>query len=193
MDPRPIPLLSADGCLVVTGDDLAAVAVDEAERARTRLWVSMFLVGLSAADDLRLSVRFVLDAVVRAHRRGVDVRVIIDDFRFGTARVSINSPAAGYLADRGVPVRIWVGTPGRASHSKLMIGDETVVCGSGNWTPGGLDRNTELALRVRSQELASDLAGRFELGWAEAEPWIPREAPVRLVGATPAKPKADLG
>ena len=171
MDARPIPFLPVDGCQLVEGDDLAAVALDEAERARERLWVSMFLLGLSAVDDQRLSVRFVLDAVIRAHRRGVDVRVIVDDFSYGPARVRLNAPAVGYLADRTVPVRIWVGTRGRASHSKLMIGDDTVVCSSGNWTSGGFDRNAELALRVRSASLASDLAGRFELGWAESRAW----------------------
>lgn len=171
MEVRPIPLFSADGCQVICGDDYAAVALDEAERVRERLWISMFLVGLSAGDDLRLSVRFVLDAVVRAQRRRVDVRIIVDDFRLGNARVQINSPAASYLARRGVPVRVWVGTPGRASHSKLMIGDDTVVCGSANWTPGGFDRNAELMLRVRSVDLVSDLAGRFEQGWSESQAW----------------------
>jgi len=172
-DPRPLPLFRADGCQIVQGDDLAAVAIDEAERARIRLWVSMFLVGLSAADDLRLSVRFVLDAICRAVHRGVDVRVILDDFRFGPTGLRLNAPAAGYLADRGVAVRLWAGAPGQASHSKVLIGDDTVVCGSGNWTPGGFDRNSELALRVRSADLAADLATRFGAGWAEAHPWAP--------------------
>ena len=118
MEVRPIPLFSADGCQVICGDDYAAVALDEAERVRERLWISMFLVGLSAGDDLRLSVRFVLDAVVRAQRRRVDVRIIVDDFRLGNARVQINSPAASYLARRGVPVRVWVGIPaGRRTRS----------------------------------------------------------------------------
>jgi len=171
MADQSIPLFDASGVRIVDRADAAAVTVDECERARTRLWVSMFMVGLTAGDDRRLSVRFVLDAVVRAAARGVDVRVLLDDFRLGDERARLNAPAAGYLADRGVAVRVWVGSTGRASHSKLLIGDDTVLCGSGNWTPGGFDRNGELALRVASRALADDLGRRFLQGWVEAERW----------------------
>ncbi|MGW1712050.1 phospholipase D family protein [Streptomyces sp. NPDC002156] len=171
MEPLPIPAFTADGCQLVIGDDHVAVALDEAERARIRLWISMFLIGLSAPDDLRLSVRFVLDAVVRAGRRGVDVRVLVDDFRSGPARVRSNAAAAGYLARRGVPVRVWAEPRPSGEHTKLIVADRTVVCGSANWTPGGLDRNYELAVRVRSGPLADDLARSFDSTWAAAVPW----------------------
>lgn len=179
MSSRPILRFGAEEVAALAGSALREALLADAERAATRLWASVFLVGLVPRPQP--TVRAVLDAFVRASRRGVDVRLLVDDFRSGPEQVRANAVAARYLTARGVDVRVYEGKSrsggaDRASHSKYLVVDESaVIVGSANLTPGGLDDNAELSLRVRSPDLARELARRFELGWAEGTP--PESAP----------------
>jgi phosphatidylserine/phosphatidylglycerophosphate/cardiolipin synthase-like enzyme len=168
----PIPLFPATVARPLGGMDLATSLLGDAERAVWRLWISAFLVGFGTPlpDP---TVTALLDAVVRAGRRGVDVRLLMDDFTTGTEHARANAPAAWWLVDRKVPVRVHVPVARHeASHSKYLILDDlAVTVGSANLTPGGLGGNVELSLRVESPDLARDLARRFGEAWDRATPW----------------------
>jgi phosphatidylserine/phosphatidylglycerophosphate/cardiolipin synthase-like enzyme len=152
-------------------DRLLGELLGTIELAAERVWASYFLVGLEARDR-RGSVRYVLDALARATLRGVDVRVLMDDFESGVENFRPNVVAATYLARRRVGVRIYRNERRRSSHSKFLLADASrVLLGSGNLTPGGLDNNHELALDVHSPDLVRHLADRFTLGWQEGTPW----------------------
>ena len=164
-------VVPADGAEYLDGDDLLLATLGAIDAARARLWIAMFLTDLSA-DDPRRSVRYCLDAVVRAARRDVDVRVLVDTFERGPARLRTNATAAGYLDARRVAVRERAAADRSSAHSKYVVADGEVIVGSGNWTVGGLDRNVELALHVRSDPLAADLARRFAVAWHGAQPVV---------------------
>lgn len=152
------------------GDAYGLAVLAAMERAETRLWCSMFLFSLDPEGDTRHTVRQLADALIRAHLRRVDVRLLLQRFVVAPDGFDANEATAVFLARRGVPVRRYGAPGGRASHGKTLVVDETaVIVGSGNFTPGAMDRNVELALEVRSADLNRDLAARFAAGWDAAE------------------------
>jgi phosphatidylserine/phosphatidylglycerophosphate/cardiolipin synthase-like enzyme len=87
-------------------------------------------------------------ALMLAHRRGVDVKVILDKSQ-KTQKYS----AATFLANQGIPT--WIDYKPAIAHNKVMIIDGiTVITGSFNFTNGAQKRNAENLLILRSPELA---------------------------------------
>jgi phosphatidylserine/phosphatidylglycerophosphate/cardiolipin synthase-like enzyme len=80
----------------------------------------------------------VLAELAAAHRRGVDVRVLLDPNQ------AYNRHAFEVLTSAGVPVR-WYPVPrGALLHAKIGLFDGELLLGSANWTYSGLDVNHEL-------------------------------------------------
>jgi phosphatidylserine/phosphatidylglycerophosphate/cardiolipin synthase-like enzyme len=88
-------------------------------------------------------------ALLDAHKRGVQVQVILDkDNR--TDKYS----AADFLANQGVPTTI--DTAHAIAHNKIMIVDgEGVITGSFNFTKAAQERNAENLLIIRDPTLAA--------------------------------------
>ncbi len=94
------------------------------------------------------TARPVVEALIAAKRRGVDVAVTVDyrnnfeEDRSGRARAAL-----GALVHAGVPVRVVSAFP--VQHSKYMIVDSaTVETGSYNYTTMAALRNSENALLI---------------------------------------------
>ncbi|MBN2808731.1 MAG: DUF1669 domain-containing protein [Deltaproteobacteria bacterium] len=114
-------------------------------------------------------------AVLRAHKRGVHVQLIIDgndesDFSKGY-----------YLRQRGIEVRYARGLPQRSEksekgkyrikkfglmHNKFMVVDDKFVAtGSYNWTAAAEKWNCENLLVINSSSLARSYTGEFKKLW----------------------------
>jgi len=96
----------------------------------------------------------VVDAVVAAHDRGVVVRMV------GDAGHLYND---GYerLDARGIPMV--VGNLNHIMHDKFMIVDDRFVfCGTSNWTPTDLIRNSNNFVKIDSTAIADDFSAEFE-------------------------------
>lgn len=93
-----------------------------------------------------LSHRAVLEALIKASRRGVKVRVLLDANHdaFGREKSGVpNRQAAMELTNNGVSVR-WCNTRGEQCHSKLLLrqdkdGQARMLLGSANFTRRNLD------------------------------------------------------
>lgn len=97
----------------------------------------------------------IAQALVRAHQRGVKVRVLLDQKSQTSNRYVI-----GILTDAGVAVC----QDGKhaISHNKLMVIDQAIVItGSFNFTNSAQTRNAENVLILKS----SDLALRYRVQW----------------------------
>ncbi len=100
-----------------------------------------------------------VEALLDAHRRGVDVRIIVDEY-------SKENNAFEYLRDKGVPIRY----DGKdvTTHAKLIIIDgEVVVLGSTNFSYYGLDRNNEANVLIVSGHVADYFEKYFLELWVE--------------------------
>lgn len=77
-------------------------------------------------------------AVIAAHKRGVDVRVVMDlTSSRGSSRKTSNA-----LASAGVPVRTH-GVLSLNHHKFAVIDDHTLILGSANWTRSAFEKNDD--------------------------------------------------
>jgi phosphatidylserine/phosphatidylglycerophosphate/cardiolipin synthase-like enzyme len=97
----------------------------------------------------------VLDELVRARRRGVDVRVILEKTRNKDRLNEENLHTAALLSRGGV--KVFFDTPDVVTHLKVTVIDgRFVYMGSHNLTEGALSHNNELSVLIDSPELAGE-------------------------------------
>ena len=87
-------------------------------------------------------------AMLSAHKRGVNVQVIMDKSQRGEKNTSAN-----FLANVGIPT--FIDDRHGLAHNKIMIIDrETVITGSYNFSRSAEERNAENILIIKSKDLA---------------------------------------
>lgn len=109
-----------------------------------------------------------LDALVAARARGVDVRVLLDQDRpddpYGST--IINAPARAFLTANGVTCRF--DKAERLLHSKYLLFDSNfAIIGSHNWSAGSFFAFDDLSVVIESESLVAQLRLRFENFWLE--------------------------
>ena len=129
---------------------------------------------VSAVNDAKKSVFVqaysftsspIAKAIVDAHKRGVEVRVILDKSQ-RTERYS----SADYLANAGVPVAI--DAKHAIAHNKIIILDGgTVITGSFNFTQSAEERNAENLLIITDAALAARYLSNWDEHAAHSEPY----------------------
>jgi len=96
----------------------------------------------------------VVDAFIRAYDRGIDVKMV------GDAGHLYNSGYNRFM-DRHIPMH--VGNLNHIMHDKFMVVDDRFVfCGTSNWTPTDLIRNSNNFVVIDSAEVAADFETEFE-------------------------------
>jgi phosphatidylserine/phosphatidylglycerophosphate/cardiolipin synthase-like enzyme len=126
-------------------EDCAAFAVRAINNAQREILVGAY--GLTTGSG-------VVEALVRAKGRGVDVRLIADKT---TPCPAINGIEP--LATAGVPV--WIDAQARIAHAKTMVIDDAVtLMGSYNWTRGAAAYSENLNL-VSSPAVAAAYAAHW--------------------------------
>lgn len=147
--------------LVVTADDphertIAHTVLRAIRNARQSIHAELF-----ALTESRT-----LQALIEAHRRGLEVKIILDPLRVGHS--AINETACTRLREAGVEVR-WY-TCDRPSdemmHGKLgLFDDDQTVVGSANWTTSGFNTNREAAVEVLSPTVNATFERQFQADW----------------------------
>ena len=126
-------------------EDCAAFAVRAIDNAEREILVGAY--GLTTGSGI-------VEALVRAKGRGVDVRLIADKTTPCPATSGIER-----LAAAGVP--IWIDGQARIAHAKTMVIDEAMtLTGSYNWTRGAASNSENLNL-VSSPTVAAAYAAHW--------------------------------
>ena len=102
----------------------------------------------------------IAQALVRAHQRGVRVRVLLDQKSDTSNRYVI-----GVLSDAQIELR----EDGKhaIAHNKVMVIDQSIVItGSFNFTNSAATRNAENFLVLRSADLADQYRAQWQSHWA---------------------------
>ena len=140
-------------------EDCAAFAVQAIDRARRQILVSAY--NLTTGSGI-------VEALVRARQRGVDVRLIADK-RTPCER----NPGIDALAQAGTP--IWIDRAVPIAHAKTMVIDGALtLMGSYNWTRNAA-RNSEDLNLVSSRALAAAYAEQWRNRLAVSVPFSSRE------------------
>lgn len=132
---------------------------------------------LRTLDDARESIRLmgysftspeVVKSLVAAKRRGVDVRVVVDD---KGNRSKASQAAMNVVVNAGIPLR----TNGqyKIMHDKVIITDgQNVELGSFNYTRSAAESNSENALVVRGvPALAQTYLAHWQSRWDGGKDW----------------------
>jgi len=110
----------------------------------------------------------VVKALVAAHRRGVDVKIVLDD-RGNHSKASV--AAMNIIVNAGIPLR----TNGHyvIQHDKIFVVDQqTVESGSFNWTMSAARKNSENALVIHDvPELAQTYLAHWQSRWDMGTDW----------------------
>ncbi len=125
------------------------------KQARKDIHAVIYYVG----DPRQERPRAMLDALVEAKERGLEVSVQLDGPAEGEE--DRNKPACDYLKEHGIQATY--DGPEVTTHTKALVVDgEILVLGSANWTQGALAHNHEAGVVVRSPVLAKRLLEEFE-------------------------------
>ena len=139
-------------------------AVKEAlAKAEKSIYLVMFTIETSLAGGSSKPSQLI-DALIEAKNRGVDVEVILDqnvDFvqrnHPSNWEVEIKSTRA-YKRLKDAGIRVCYDEPTRYTHAKTVIIDnKIVILGSTNWTESSFDNNIETSVLINSQELAKEI------------------------------------
>lgn len=147
------------------------VLLDQIRRAEKSVHALMF----------QLVDEDVIEALIEARKRGVDVRVILDPGDHDelipiikkAPRGFPNLPIALQLLKAGVPVRWYRLDPDQVEmHAKVGIIDGRVLlAGSTNWIPSAFLYNNEMSLLVEGGAAVERSRSMFESDWAsKADP-----------------------
>jgi phosphatidylserine/phosphatidylglycerophosphate/cardiolipin synthase-like enzyme len=157
--PSSLPAAATISVCFAPQQDCAGMAIAVIDRARARILVNAYNLTTGAG---------IVEALVRARTRGVDVRLIADK-RTPCER---NTGIAA-LAEAGTP--IWIDDTVPIAHAKTMIIDDAVtLMGSYNWTRQA-PRNSEDLNLVASPEVAAAYAVQWETRLAVSVRFAGRE------------------
>lgn len=151
-EPAPVSVAAASIEVYFTPwDDAEGALVAAIEQSQQQVLVQAFL----------LTSRTIAASLIRAYRRGVDVRVLADQRQHTESTGS----QLDRLAQAGIPV--WLETRYRSAHNKIMLIDvqtlrSVVITGSYNYSRGAQSMNAENLLLIRGN---AALANRFEANW----------------------------
>jgi mitochondrial cardiolipin hydrolase len=131
------------------GDDCLEAIITAIEEAKKTMKICVFTI----SDD-RIS-----EAIVRAHQRGLQIRIITDNNKLHDIGSDIRE-----LAARGLEVRI--DKTRSHMHHKFAIFDETrVLTGSYNWTRSAAMYNHENILVTDNLSIVQDYSREFDRLW----------------------------
>jgi len=117
----------------------------------------------------------IVQEIVAAHGRGVDIRIIVNED-------GDSDDVTSYFVSLGIDIR-WMGRSGAesylsATHNKYTcIDGETVIVSSINWGENAFLNNREAGLVIQNTQVADYFTTIFEADWAAAE--VPATQPVR--------------
>jgi phosphatidylserine/phosphatidylglycerophosphate/cardiolipin synthase-like enzyme len=119
-------------------DGATEAIVRELDRARAEILVQAY----------SFTSEPIAKALLKAHKRGVRVEVILDKGQKTQKYSSVT-----FLINQGIP--IYIDAKHAIAHNKIIIADKSVVItGSFNFTKAAEEKNAENLLIIRSKELA---------------------------------------
>jgi cardiolipin synthase A/B len=149
--------------LIVLPDDSARPILDSIDAAAKSLRIKMF----SVSDPA------ILDAVIKAHRRGVKIRIMLNPAR-RSGEIQ-NRGSRSILTEAGIDV-LDTSPVFDVSHEKSMVVDDTMAfIGSLNWDPENFAKTRDYAVTTRHPKEVEEVIDCFEADWSR-KPFEPHKS-----------------
>lgn len=159
----------------ISGTKYYPVVKEALSKAEKSISLVMFVIELSPYKE-DLKAEQLINGLIEAKQRGVDVEVILDQ------NVDFVHPA---VSDRRVPhllwgeakiksiraykrlkeagIRVYYDEPVRYAHAKTIVIDKRIVIlGSTNWTESAFNKSIEVSVLIKSKGLASEILSYFK-------------------------------
>ena len=166
-EPQP-PVIDLAQVTATNNRDYLPAALAMVEAATERVHLVEYVIYDSG------SVHDLLEALVDARARGVDVAVLADEEAGNTTH------ALDWLEAHDVRTKL--DSPSTTTHNKLIIADDTVLLGSHNLSSNALDRNNEASIQVAIPAVTAWYEAVFAAMWedSDADPQValPDTAPI---------------
>lgn len=119
------------------------------------IWVIIYSFRYYAEYPLSPS-NLILQELIRAVKRGVDVRVLLDVCEWDEKHTEENRRTGAILSRNGI--KVYYDKMDESTHAKAIVVDSRyTVVGSTNWTYHALTSNNEISVFIDSQELAKEI------------------------------------
>ena len=132
------------------------------KRIRVLMYGMKYYTGKWAADS---KTNRLIDGLIAARKRGVDVKVILDRSDYNRTLNEINAATGKHLKSGGVEVRY--DPEETTTHAKVVIADNRVMIGSANWGFLAMDIRNESSLIVSEPATVSFFEDYFMKLWEE--------------------------
>lgn len=120
------------------------------QKSRSRVWIEVYT----------WTEKSILDEVIIAKRRGVDVRVILEGNVFGLPE--INTPHLRLLQKANIPVVFSDNDRFTFTHAKFWIVDDEYYISTGNLSYSAFSKNRELIYKGKDSQTRTKLESVFE-------------------------------
>lgn len=158
---------------IKTGPLSESWIIDMIDNSHERVWVSVYTFTL---PNMR-------EALVRAHKRGVDVRVILEKFPFWNTTISRETET--FLKVNNIPLHLSGEKQFAFMHAKFMVIDESWIVETANWTRASFSSNREFFIRGQDADILKNLIQIFESDF-QWNIWVSRDTRL-LAGPTNAR------
>ena len=143
-------------------DALFGLLTGAKKRIRVLMYGMKYYTGRNAEDS---RTNRLIESLVAARRRGVDVKVILDRSDYNNILNKINTATREYLEEGSVKVRF---DPEEiTTHAKVVIADDQVMIGSANWGYLAMEVRNESSLIVSVPEVVAFFEDYFMKIWDE--------------------------
>lgn len=133
--------------------------IDMIDASERRAWVAVYTFTLPGLRE----------ALMRAQKRGVDVRVILEKFPFWNT--SLNRETQLFLEKNRIPLHQSGEKQFAFMHAKYMLFDNDWIIETANWTRASFSSNREFFLQGRDHEIYRNLEALFSADF-EGGKWI---------------------
>ena len=167
-DPYPstkLPHVSTAAGRTLADAEYPALATEMIKGAQKRIMLIVY--GMKFNYSYLDSDIFALAKLMgEAVKRGVSVRVILEQADYDTSINGVNQEAAKELKKHNVTVRY--DPISQISHAKVLLVDDEVIVGSNNWGHGGFALYHEVGVRTRDAAVVKTMASYLEGIWSKS-------------------------
>jgi phosphatidylserine/phosphatidylglycerophosphate/cardiolipin synthase-like enzyme len=143
--------------LIVLPDDTAQPILDAINQASKSLRIKMFV----------FSDPGLMDAVIKAHQRGVKVRVMLNPAR--RSGESENQESRKTLSEAGIEVLDSNPAFDLTHEKSMVVDDHTAFVKSLNWEPRNLTETRDYAVATKHKHEVDEIIECFEADWTRSE------------------------
>lgn len=132
--------------------------VSKIDSAKTRVYMEMYI----------LTEKDIISALKRAHKRGIDVKIILEQNVYKAAH--LNKWAFESLETAGVPV-IWDWTNYALTHTKLLLVDDEAVISTWNYSNSTFQKNRDFFIITKDKEIVEKSEKLFLMDYSKKK-WV---------------------